>query len=157
MKIRTLPRVMVSTREIWRFSKGPKAQSYIHFRHVRKQHLASCEKHVQYCKVGTGDWLAQTLELSKDFIYIGELKDSPDSSVYVPSIIESGEDDSDYGALVDRADQRDQVSETSSSITTQAWAHGPEQSWQGHWQCYEWEHSQDLWDPSEYHNWRWLP
>ena len=24
-------------------------------------------------------------------------------------------------------------------------------SWQGHWQCYGWEHSQDSWDSSEYH------
>ena len=109
------------------------------------------------CKVGTGDWLAQTYELSKDFVYIGELSDSPDSSVYVPSTIESGEDDLNYGALVDRADQRDQLSQTSLLITTKTWAYGPEQSWQGHWQYYGWEHSQDLWDLSEYHNWRWLP
>ena len=91
----------------------------------------TCAKHIEDRKVGARDLIAQNFELSRDFIYIGDLPDSPDSSVYSPSTNESDMDDFDYGALMDRNDQRAQVSQTQPS------AHGSrsqmqKQSWQVH-------------------------
>ena len=42
-------------------------------------------------------------------------------------------DDFHYGAFIDRADQRDQVSQTSLSITAQLWSQMPKQPWQTSW------------------------
>ena len=109
------------------------ARSYVHLRRVRKQKLEYLRKvHVGDCKVGAGDWLAQNSERSKDF-YTGKLPDSPDSGVYAPSTHESDEDDVDCGALIDRADQRDHMSQTGSSIAAQPLMHGQNELWQGHW------------------------
>ena len=62
---------------------------------------------------------------------------------------------------IDRANKRDQLPQTGSSATTQSWANGSwfqtERLWRGHWQYFGWGRSQDLWNPSEYHNWVWLP
>ena len=46
-------------------------------------------------------------------------------------------------ALIDRADQGLGLKQN--------------QSWRGHWQDDDWEHSQDSWDPTEYHSWRRIP
>ena len=75
---------------------------------------------------------------TKHGLYIGELPDSPGSSVLVPSN-ETDSDDFDCGALMDRNDQR-----TSPSNATQSWSCGPRsqmpnQSWQGHWRYDGWD------------------
>ena len=99
--------------------------------------------------------------LTQQRLWFCEPPDSPDNSEYALSTNESDEDDFDYGAPINRADQRNQLSHTSSSTTTQSQANG---SWSqgdhiraGHWQHYGWGHSQHLEAtgcPSEYHNWR---
>ena len=55
------------------------------------------EGHIEDCKVGAGDWLAQNFELGKDFI-LANYQDSPDSGVHASSTHESEKDDFDHGA-----------------------------------------------------------
>ena len=66
-----------------------------------------------------------------------ELPDSASSEPYA-STSESDSDYFDYGALMDRHDQRDQLFQTGSSVSTESRSQRPNQSWQNH--C--WEHPQ---------------
>ena len=112
--------VMASTRGISRFGDGPTAESRIHFRCVRKQNI----EYVRRVHSRVENWsrrLARAELRTEQRLYFCELSDSLDSSIYAPSINESDEDDFDCGALIDRADQRDQLSQACSSITTQSW------------------------------------
>ena len=80
----------------------------------------TCAQHIEDCKVGAGDWFARNFELSKDFT-LANYQIHQTAVVYALSTNERDEDDLDYGALIDRADQRDQLSQTVLSITTQSW------------------------------------
>ena len=79
----------------------------------------------------------QNFELSKDSTTVN-YQNSPDSIQEAPSSNERDEDDLVHEALIDRANPRDQLSQTGSSITPQSWTYGPNQAWQGHWQYYGW-------------------
>ena len=68
---------------------------------------------------------------ARDNLFTTKLPDSPDSTVHAHEPAKVTQTTSD-GALMDRAVQCDQLNQTSSSITTQSWTHGPNQSWQGH-------------------------
>ena len=57
-----------------------------------------------------------------------ELPDSASSELHA-SNRESDSDDPDYGASMDRDDQRDQVFQTHPCAATQSWSHRPNQSW----------------------------
>ena len=78
----------------------------------------TCEEHVEDCKVGAEDWPVQNFELSKHSTMANH---QIHQTVVFLLVNESVEDDFDCGALTDRTDQRDQVSQTGSSITTQSW------------------------------------
>ena len=110
-----------------------------------------------YCKVGTEEWLVHNFGLRKDF---GSVNSQIHQPVFQSHHHPQREDDFDYGAFSDQGNQRDQFPQTSSSTTTQSWANGSwsqaDQSWQSYCRCNGWRHSQDLWEPSEYHIWRWL-
>ena len=53
----------------------------------------TCEKHIEGCGVGDEDWLVQNIRT-----------DSP-AMILCPSTNQSGEDEFDYGALLDRFHQ----------------------------------------------------
>ena len=79
-----------------------------------------------------------------------------------PSTNESDEDAFDCGAFSDRAHQRDQLHPRKVHQPQPYHGrtdHGLKQihHGKGHWQYFGSRHAQDLWDPSEYHNWRWHP
>ena len=105
----------------------------------------------------TEEWLVHNFGLRKDF---GSVNSQIHQPVFQSHHHPQREDDFDYGAFSDQGNQRDQLPQTSSSTTTQSWANGSwlqaDQSWQSHCRCNGWRHSQDLWEPSEYHIWRWL-
>ena len=134
-------------------------QSYTRTRGVRRQNLENMRKAHRILQSWT-QRMARADLWTKRRLWICELPDSPDSSYYAPSSNES-DDDFDYEAPIDRVDQRDQLIQTGSSTTTPSWANRSwsqtDQSWQGRWQYFSWRHSQDLRNPSEYHNWRWPP
>ena len=58
-------RVMIVTRETSNFGEGATACSVDYFRKIRKQYL-KCEKHIDKCNVGAGDWLVHNFVLIKD-------------------------------------------------------------------------------------------
>ena len=76
----------------------------------------TCAKHIEDCKVGATNLIPQNFELNR--LYIGEPPASTDSSVYAPSS-KTESDDFDCGAVIDRNDQRAQLSRTDSSTATQ--------------------------------------
>ena len=121
--------VVASSRYLTRFGEGPMGQSYAHFRHLRKQHLEFVRR--AHRILHSYGWRLARAELRTD--------------EHAPSTNEGNEDDFDYGALIDRVYQRDQVSQTSSTITAQAWSYGPTRSWGSGWQYCGWGHSQNLW------------
>ena len=107
------------------------AQSYGQFRHLS----------VKIAKIGAGVRRAQNFECSKDSTM--DNYKIHQTAVNTPHPTnESDEDDFDYGAF--------QFHQTGSSTTTPPWANGSwsqtDQSRQGQWQYFGWEH-----DPSEYH------
>ena len=118
-----------------RFGDGPTPESHIHFRHVRKANLEYVRK--AHRRLQSWSRRLARAERTERRLYFGELPDSPDSCCYAPSTIEGDEDDYDCGAFSDRADLRDQLSQTCSSITAESWSQMPHQSWQT--SC--WEHS----------------
>ena len=64
---------------------------------------------------------------------------------------ESDSDDFHYGALMYRNDQRGQLFQTTSPVSTPAWCQWPDKSWNNHW----WEHSQSSWGQTDEHaSWR---
>ena len=91
------------------------------------------EEYVEDCKVGAEDWPVQNFELTKDSTMANH--QIHQTGVFLP-INENDEDDTDCGALTGRADQRDQLSQTGSSITIQPWTCGQDPSCQGHWRYY---------------------
>ena len=117
--------------------------------------LNTCAKHIEDSE-GWCQSLARAECRTEQRLHTGEPPDSIDRSVCAPSTSEDDSDDFDYAALMDRNDPRDQLSQTSSSITTLSWTYGPNPSRQGHWQHLWVGYSEDLWDPSEFPCWRWL-
>ena len=99
-------------------------------------------------KVGAEDFIAEQLDFSVSNCQIHQTalfmlhpaKLTPMTSIMV---------------VIDRVDQHAQLPQAGSSTTTHLWANGSwsqtNQSWHGQWQYHGWGHSQDLWDPSEYH------
>ena len=93
-------RIMVTTRQIWRFGGGPMAQSNLESRGARKDNL----KHARRARRRLQSWsrrLARSEHRTEQGLHDWELPDWPDSSVYAPSTNESDEDDFDYGAVID--------------------------------------------------------
>ena len=119
--------------------------------------LHICAKHIEDCKVGIEELLVQNFGQRKDFGSFNYQIQFRATIIHM----ESSGDDFDCGAFSYQANYRDQLPQTGSSTTTQSLANGSwsqtDQSWQGHWQNFGWRHSQDLWDPSAYNNWRWRP
>ena len=66
----------------------------------------TCEEHVETCKVGVEVWPLQHFEPSKNSTIVNY--QTHQTALFVPSTNESHEDDFDFRAFVDRADQRDQ-------------------------------------------------
>ena len=145
-----IARVMSSTRGTSRFGDGPMTESNIHVRRVGNQNF-ECVRKAHRRVPSWCQRLARAELRTGQRFYIGELPDSPDSSVYALSINESDEDDFDYGALVDPADQRDPdrfISHKNNHGRMDHINHGEvigKMKGGGH--------SQDLWNPSECHNW----
>ena len=149
-------RVMAPSRHLTWFGDGPVAQSYTCTRRVRRQNLEFLRKAHRMLQ----SWNRRTARAelrTEERFWFCELPDSPDSSCYAPSSNGSDEDDFDYGPFIDQANKRDQLPQTGSSTTTQSWATGSRSETNQSWQHFGEGHSQDLWNPSEYHNWRWLP
>ena len=158
MKIKTLP-------ELWPlhdilFDSQKMAQSYTCTTPIRKPNL----EYMRKARRRLQSWnrrMARAELRTKERLWFCALPDSPTSLSETPSTTERGEGDFDHGVFIDRANRRDRLLQTGSSTTRQSWANGSlsqtDQSWQGPWEYFDWEHCQDLWDTSEYHNWRWLP
>ena len=75
--------------------------------------LKKYEGKIEYCRVGARYWLAQNMELEQD-------STSVNCQIHHFSTNKSDEEVFDYGALIDRADQRDQVYQTKSPITAKS-------------------------------------
>ena len=108
----------------------------INLKHVRKTH-----RHAQCRSQG----LAQAQFRTGPRLWFCEL---PDSASSEPCAASSEDDSDDYGALLERHDQRDQVFQLSSSDSTQTWSQMPKQSWQNR----RWEHWWDGGRDSESHH-----
>ena len=147
--------VMASTRGISRFGDGPTAESRIHFRCVRKQNI----EYVRRVHSRVENWsrrLARAELRTEQRLYFCELSDSLDSSIMphqstkvtrTTSIVEP--------SLIEPTNVTNCLKHVPPSQHNHGRWYGPNQSWQGHWQFFVWGHSQDSWDPSESHNWRW--
>ena len=128
-EIKEFARVIDSSRHLSRYAEGPMAQSYIHFRRVRKtkhEYVGKAQRKMQ----GLCRRLDRTELRTDHCLHIAELPDSPDSGVFASSN-EPDSDDFDYGALMDRNDLRAQMSQTGSSTATHSrtcgsWPQNPE-------------------------------
>ena len=67
----------------------------------------TCEEHFDTCKAGAAKWIVHNFETNNDLGF-QELEDTESSDGRPTS--ESDSDDFDYGALMDRNDQRRQMS-----------------------------------------------
>ena len=150
LKIRTLSVSWFPREKFSRFGGGQMAQPYIHFWRVRRQNLDNVHK-AQRRLQSWGRRLARAELRIEQRLYIGELPYLSDSSVCAPSTNEGDEDEptnvTNCPGLVHQPQ-------------TLSWANGSwsqeDQSWQVG-KVFGWRHSQDLWDPSEFHSWRWRP
>ena len=147
---------MAPSRHLTWFGDGPMARSYTCTTRVRMQNFEDMRK-VHRRLQSWNRRLARAELRTEERFWFCELPDSPDSSCCAPSSNGSDEDDFDYGPFIDQANKRDQLPQTGSSTTTQSWATGSRSETNQSWQYFGEGHSQDLWNPSEYHNWRWLP
>ena len=129
-------RIMAASRHLTRYGERPLAQSYIHFSAVRRQNL-------EYMRKAHRRLLTWCRRLARAERRV-ELPDSPSSSVYAPSTTESDEDDFDYGAVIDRVNQRQVPQPRHNHGRMDQINHGK-------------VISQDKRDPSEYDTGRWLP
>ena len=104
----------------------------------------TCEEHTDTWKAGAAGWLVHTFESNKDCglkNYRTRNRAMVDQPAKVSQMIWIMEPSWIQTISVTKC------SWTSSSVTTQSWSQLPNHSWQGHWQCYGWRHSQDLWVP----------
>ena len=132
-------RVTASSRHLARFGEGPMAQSYNHsgcafkqnLEHVRKTHrrLRSWNRRVDRAEL-----------LTEERLWFCELPDSPAHPAKLTQMTRS---------FMDRNDQRSHLPKQ---------VHQPQHSHgrMDHGVKYRINHSQDSWDPSEYHNWQGL-
>ena len=95
-------------------------------------------------------------------VCICELPESPKSNSYAPSTDEIDADDFHCGALIDRPDHHDQVTQTGWSIIIQAYSYGPQacsygpkQCWQSRWLNRGLEGSQNSCDQTSYQDSWW--
>ena len=115
-------KVMASSRHLARYGEGPVGQSFVHFKHTRQQNIAYWRKARRRLQSWRRRFDRAQIRTGHRH-YIEELPDSSDSSVHAPST-DSDSEDFDYEAFTARNDQRAQVSQTSSSTTTQSWTYG---------------------------------
>ena len=154
---------MASSQHLARFGEGEMARTYTGTTSVWKQNLRYVRRAHRRSQ-SSQRRSARAAIRTQERRWFCELPDSPDSSCSAPWTNGSDEDEFDYGAFIDRAtayaNQRNQLPLADSSATTESWANGSwyrrAQSWQSDWQNYSWGHSQDQWNPSEYHNLWWI-
>ena len=151
---------MTVTRETSKFGEGPTAESFQSFRTIRRRNLPHMNRAcIDTWKAGAAQWLVHKIFQSNTDAGFHKYQTQNRAMV-------------DHSAKLTQATSIMQHSwtdtiivpncpKTRSATTTESWAHGSwsrtNQSWQRHWQHFGWEHSQDLLDPPECHNWRWLP
>ena len=111
---RRLARAELRTRDFAFSSNGPMAQSYLYFRHVRKQNL-------EYVRQALRRWQSwgwrQNFELNQDFTLANfQIHQTAVKMLHHPN--ERDEDGFDYGASIDRAtahaNQHNQLPQTDS-------------------------------------------
>ena len=149
-------KIAASARHLTRFGEGPTAQSRILARRVRNlEYMRKVHRRLQ-------SWsrrVARAELRTQQRLWFCELPDSPDSSLlHQPTNVKRTTSINNLHSSIQPTWEiapNQLINRKTHSWTNGSWSQ-TDQSWQGHWQHFGWRHSQDLWEPSEYHNWRWL-